>query len=469
LTIFGSACYNRSALLFFCQPAGDIIPPASSYPNSSTGLTQRAGLNAHGKFSQGLRKFQAKGRGVVDNRWTRRRFLQLGGLSTAATLAAGCVALGRQMPGGVAVAAPFHLPAAKRPPLEAPLQATYPVPDVPLEVKIGQMIMLGFRGRAVNDESMIVRAVRDQHVGSIVFFRYNVESPGQLTALTNALQAASKAPLLIAIDHEGGLVNRFAGDFGFASNYSAQELGKRNELTATQTQNDNIAARLAAFGINLNLAPVVDLNLNSGNPVIGRVLRSFSADAEVVTAHARAVIESHHKHGVLCTLKHFPGHGSSRHDSHLGFVDVTESWQDVELTPYQKLIEAGLCDAVMTAHIFNAKLDWEYPATLSKPIITGILRERLGYDGVVISDDMQMRAISKQYDFETAVQLAVKAGVDILAIANNLAYAENWAERAIAAIRAQVEQGAISAERIDQSYRRIMRLKARLQPQPTAA
>jgi beta-N-acetylhexosaminidase len=405
----------------------------------------------------------------VDNRWTRRRFLQVGGIGTAAALAAGCGALGGQTSGSAVVSAPLFRSSPNRPPLEAPLQATYPVPDPPLEVKIGQMIMLGFRGRYLTDESMIIRAVREQHIGSIVLFRYNVESPGQLTALTAALQGASERPLLISVDHEGGLVNRFAGDFGFASNLSAQDLGSRNDLAATQTQNENIAARLAAFGINLNLAPVVDLNLNAGNPVIGRVARSFSADAAVVTAHARAVIESHHKNGVLCTLKHFPGHGSSRHDSHLGFVDVTESWQEVELAPYQDLIQADLCDAVMTAHIFNAKLDREYPATLSKPIITGILRERLGYDGVVISDDMQMQAISKQYEFEQAVQLAINAGVDILAIANNLAYAENWSERAIATIRTGVEQGTIPMERIDQSYRRVMRLKERLLPRPIAA
>jgi beta-N-acetylhexosaminidase len=405
----------------------------------------------------------------VDNRWTRRRFLQFGGIGSAAMLAAGCGALGGQAAGSAVVSAPLLRSSTSRPPLKAPLQATYPVPDPPLEVKIGQMIMLGFRGRYLTDESMIMRAVREQHIGSIVLFRYNVESPGQLTALTSTLQAASERPLLIAIDHEGGLVNRFAGDFGFTSNLSAQDLGARNDLATTQMQNENIAARLAAFGINLNLAPVVDLNLNASNPVIGKVARSFSADAAVVTAHARTVIQSHHQHGVLCTLKHFPGHGSSRDDSHLGFVDVTDSWQEAELIPYQELIQGGLCDAVMTAHIFNAKLDWEYPATLSKPIITGILRERLGYDGVVISDDMQMRAISKQYEFETAVQLAVNAGVDILALANNLAYAENWAERAIAAIRTGVEQGTIPVERIDQSYRRILRLKERLLPHPIAA
>ena len=149
-------------------------------------------------------------------------------------------------------------PPNKRPPLAAPLRASLPVPDVPLAEKIGQMIMLGFRGRTVNADSMIIHAVRDLHVGSVVYFGYNVESPSQLRTLSADLQAAATRPLLIAIDHEGGLVNRFVGDFGFASNYSAQDLGERNDLAATRKQSENVAERLAAFGINLNLAPVVD-------------------------------------------------------------------------------------------------------------------------------------------------------------------------------------------------------------------
>ncbi len=368
---------------------------------------------------------------------------------------------------GAMMAAEMGRPHNKRPPLTAPLRASLPVPDVPLAEKIGQMIMLGFRGRTVTAESMIIHAVRDLHVGSVVYFGYNVQSPEQLRKLSADLQAAAERPLLIAIDHEGGLVNRFNGAFGFASNYSAQDLGERNDLAATRQQSEDVAERLAAFGINLNLAPVVDLNLNPGNPVIGGVLRSYSADPAVVTAQARAVIEAHHDHHVLCTLKHFPGHGNSRADSHLGFVDVSDTWKVEELLPYANLIHNGLADAIMTAHIYNAHLDAIYPATLSGPIITGILRHRLGYDGVVISDDMQMRAISRQFDFEDAVGLAVIAGVDILSISNNLAYADDWPERAIKAILSLVEEGKVSAERIDQSYQRIQRLKQRLAPLAT--
>ncbi|MCL4863901.1 MAG: glycoside hydrolase family 3 [Caldilineaceae bacterium] len=402
----------------------------------------------------------------MNNRITRRRLLQSGSWGAVAALAAGCAAAPYPLVSSAGAAVTANLPrsAPKRPPLKGPLRATLPIPDAPLEVKIGQMIMLGFRGQYLAEGSMIMRAIRELHVGSVVLFRYNVQSPAQVTALTATLQAAAEHPLLVAVDHEGGLVNRFTGGFGIVTNYSAQELGARHDLEATRVQGENVAARLAAMGINLNLAPVVDLNLNPANPVIGGVQRSFSADADVVTAHARAMIESHHRHNVLCTLKHFPGHGSSAHDSHWGFVDVTETWQAGELDPYRSLIGATLCDAVMTAHIFNERLDPDYPATLSQPIITGILRQQLGYEGVVISDDMQMRAISQVYDFETAVRQAVLAGVDIIAIANNLAYAENWAERTVRILHRLVEEGVVSPARIDESYRRVMRLKARLAP-----
>ena len=179
------------------------------------------------------------------------------------------------------------------------------------------------------------------------------------------------------------------------------------------------------LGINQNLAPVVDLNVNPVSPAIGAYERSFGADVDKVTAHARAFIEAHHAHQVLCTLKHFPGHGSAAGDSHNGFVDVTETWSHEELAPYATLIQAGLADAVMTAHVFNRQWDETDPATLSPAVITGLLREELGYSGVVFSDDMQMGAIQQFYTFEEAIRKALEAGVDVIAIANNSVYDED--------------------------------------------
>jgi beta-N-acetylhexosaminidase len=203
----------------------------------------------------------------------------------------------------------------------------------------------------------------------------------------------------------------------------------------------------------------VDLATNPDSPIIAGVERSFSADPAIVTGHATAFIEAHHHVGVACALKHFPGQGSAAGDTHLGVVDVSDAWTERELRPFAALIERGLPDAVLTAHIFNAKLDAEHPATLSAPTITGILRERLGYDGPVVSDDLQMGAIRQAYGHEEAVALAIEAGVDILLIANQLTYEPDVAERTIEVVEGLVRDGRISEARIDASYERIMRLK----------
>lgn len=342
---------------------------------------------------------------------------------------------------------------------------------VSLETKIGGMLMVGFRGLRVSDEHPIVMDIRERHLGSVLLFDYdvpsktamrNVQSPEQVKALVGDLQGASDAPLLVAVDQEGGRVRRLKEEHGFPPTSSAQHLGTADDLDLTREQATVTAQTLAQLGINLNLAPVVDLNINPENPVMGGRERSFSADPGVVTRHAREFVEAHHGQGVLCTLKHFPGHGSSTDDSHLGLVDVTNTWSRVELEPYRNLIEAGVADAIMTAHVFQADLDPEYPATLSRAILTGILREELGYDGVVISDDVQMRAIADHYGFEVAVGVMIEAGVDIISIANNSAYEEDVAARTIALIMRRVEEGKISEARIEASYRRIEALRDRV-------
>lgn len=396
------------------------------------------------------------------SRSSRRKFLlRAGQLGLASSLAA-CVPSPASLviSSKVAFSGEFLALEAK-PPLKL-LHSSLPVPEPSLEVKIGQMLLAGFRGQVLSENSRVLSDIRDYHIGGVVLFGGNVSSPEQVQTLTQTLQDAAAQSLLIAIDQEGGQVMRLDRRFGVTTTYSAQALGQMNDAAKTTAEAELFAQTLSKLGINLNLAPVVDLNLNPANPVIGALGRSFSADPAVVTSQAKTFIDAHHKYNTYCTLKHFPGHGSSRNDTHWGFVDVTDSWQETELQPYQALIQASACDVIMTAHIFNGKLDAKLPATLSHAIVTGILREKLGYDGVVISDDMQMRAISKYYDFATAIQLAIEAGIDILAIANNVAYQETVAVRAIKIIRGLVESGKISEARINQSYQRIMRLKARL-------
>lgn len=335
------------------------------------------------------------------------------------------------------------------------------------------MLLVGFRGLTIDDGSPIVQDIRDHGLGGVVLFDFdtptnspvrNVESPQQVRALVAALKAAAGADaLLISIDEEGGLVARLDQRHGFPATESAAALGARNDPGYTQQRAAAMGATLASVGVNLNLAPVVDLKVNPSNPIIGALDRSFSADPTVVTRQAVAFVAGQHQAGIQTTLKHFPGHGSSTGDTHLGVVDVTSTWTDAELEPFASIVAQGAADAVLTAHVFNANLDPTYPATLSNTTITGILRQRLGYDGVVISDDLQMGAIRKAFGYSEAVALAIEAGVDILTIANQQVFEDGIVAATIEIIVGHVASGRLAESRIDESWRRIQVLKGRVQ------
>ncbi len=336
------------------------------------------------------------------------------------------------------------------------------------EEKIGQMIMVGFRGFTVDDDSAVVADIEAGRIGGVILFDYdvprrvferNVESPEQVRRLTADLQARAAVPLFIAVDQEGGRVARLKERYGFPSSPSQGFLGDLDDPAETERVADLTARTLADAGINMNFAPVVDLNANPDNPIIGKLERSFSADPPVVIRHGKIMIESFRRAGVISALKHFPGHGSSRADSHEGFVDVTRFWSEEELVPFAVLIEEGFADMVMTAHIFNEHLDPELSATLSRSTIGGILRDRLGFDGVVVSDDLQMGAIHDIYSFEETIEKALLAGVDILLFANNSVYDEDVAKKAVEVIMTLLERGVIDLEQIDRSCERILELK----------
>ncbi len=341
-----------------------------------------------------------------------------------------------------------------------------------LDIKIGQMLMVGFRGTQVTDQSPVAKMLREYHIGGVVLFDFdvarkaygrNITAPMQLLELTNSLRRRTEIPLLIAVDQEGGTVRRLKEKDGFPPTVSAAHLGAVDNPDSTTYYSDILARSVAVEGFNVNFAPVLDLNVNPRNPVIGGIDRSFSADPGVVERNAALLIEAHHARGVLCAIKHFPGHGSSRDDSHEGFVDVSDTWSKKELEPFAAIVRKGMADMVMTAHIFNRHLDPEYPATLSKATLDGVLRKQLGYDGVVITDDMMMKAISDGYGLETAIEKAVNAGADILLFANNTyTFEPDIAEKAFKTLKSLVAAGRITPARIDTSWRRIMALKSRL-------
>ncbi len=341
-----------------------------------------------------------------------------------------------------------------------------------LDLWIGQMLMVGFRGTDLKQGDSFLQAVRDLHLGGVVLFDRdvptqspvrNIVSQQQIQKLTAQLQAVAEVPLLIAIDQEGGQIARLKARHGFSATPSQAELGRWDDQERTRSSAREVGKLLASLGINLNFAPVLDLAVNPDNPIIAALERSYGTDPDRVERHARWTIEEFHRAGVLSAVKHFPGHGASKQDSHLGLPDVTHLWSETELEPFRSLLSEQLPDLVMMAHLYNAQWDETYPATLSSAVITGMLRQQLGFEGVVVSDDMKMGAIAQNYSLEESIELAVKAGVDILLFGNNSSsFDPQIAQKAVTIIRKLVESGTLSRDRVQQSYQRISDLKKKL-------
>lgn len=350
-----------------------------------------------------------------------------------------------------------------------------PAPD-PMRLRIADLLLVGFTGTQVAGNEEIRRLVCDVKVGGVLLFeRYaasgqprNMVSPAQVTALTRDLQALAAQctgrPLFIAADAEGGRVMRLSPRLGYPATPPAQELGERDDPAFTQTEARRMGVMLREAGINWNLAPVVDVAVNPSNPAVVTLGRTYSADPARVTAHARAFVLGMHEAGVLTALKHFPGHGSSRRDSHLGFTDVSDTARlRTELAPFRALIADGLADSVMTAHVFNRGLDPWDPATLSRFTVGRVLRGWLHYDGVAVSDDLLMGAIAQHYGLEDAAVLALGAGVDVLLISQNTGRIDDRAaERVVAAITRAIAAGALSGSQITRAVARVDALRSRL-------
>lgn len=340
-----------------------------------------------------------------------------------------------------------------------------------IEQKIGQLLMVGFRGMNVADTSHIIRDIETYHLGGVILFDYdvpsstpvrNIENFGQVRQLTEELQDLADTPLLIAVDQEGGRVARLKPSRGFPETVSAEFLGDLDMADTTRAYANEQTELLNELGFNVNFAPVVDLNTNPDNPVIGSIQRSYGADPVLVTKHASIVIEEHLQRNILPVIKHFPGHGSAWNDSHVGMADVTDTWQEVELEPYRNLTETDYQFAVMTAHVMNSNLDEELPATLSKNVQTGLLRDEIGFEGMLFSDDMQMDAIRSFYGLEFAIEHALNAGVDMLVFGNNSVYQPDIVPEVVQIIVGLVEQGAVSEERINEAFQRVMNSKRQI-------
>lgn len=342
--------------------------------------------------------------------------------------------------------------------------------DTELKKKIGQMLIIGFRDTEINKDSYISKAMNDLNIGGVILFDKdnpskgqiprNISSPQQTKQLISDLKKYSPSPIFVSVDAEGGYVNRLKSKYGFFNILSAEKMGQ-GSLDTTRQQGELLGAELAGMGFNLDFAPVVDVNVNPSNPVIGYLERSFSNDPQKVAIYANEFMKGLRANNIITAIKHFPGHGSSTSDSHLGLVDVTKTFTPKELIPYQILINNGYSDMIMTAHIVNTTIDPNYPATLSPVFVNQLLKSNLGFKGIVISDDMQMGAIVDNYGFADALTRAVNAGCDMLIISNNIkVYDEKAPYDAVDAIFNAVRSGKISEQTINNAYDRIIKFKS---------
>jgi len=320
--------------------------------------------------------------------------------------------------------------------------------------KIGQLFMVGFLGKSVSPD--VASFIKEYKPGGVILFSRNLESVEQMVDLTNSLQACSPhSPLLISIDQEGGRVSRLPK--GFTIFPPSDLLGRSNSTELAFAAAATIAKELKAVGVNMNMAPVLDVNSNPDNPVIGD--RAFGTTPEVVCKLGLATAAGLQENKVVACGKHFPGHGDTSVDSHkeLPVVEASrERLEVIEFPPFRRAIAQSVA-SLMTAHVLYRALDPELPATLSSAIITKFLRQELQYDGVVLTDDLEMRAIIDHYGIEDAAVRAVLAGCDVLLICKDR-------DREIAAFKAvekAIEAGTISTERVDLSVGRIARMKDR--------
>jgi beta-N-acetylhexosaminidase len=344
------------------------------------------------------------------------------------------------------------------------------VSDLSLEQKIGQKIIIGFRGTELQSEPLIVKYLEQGFIGGVILFdkdlqtksKRNIVSPEQLRKLTDDIRSRSKIKPFIAVDQEGGAVARLNSTNGYEDYPSHNELSKTRDKNYAREISRKMAGMLKKSGINLNFAPVLDLAINPDNQVVVQKGRCFSDKWDIVADFASEFIQAHLDEDVLPVGKHFPGHGSSLGDTHNGWVDITTSWRTEELKPYEAMIQRNLLPAVMVGHLYNKNVDPIYPSSLSHIWIEEVLRKNLSFKGIVFTDDLQMKAISSHFTLEEMVELSFNAGVDVLVFANQLEYNPELPERIIELSLRMISDGKFSIKAIDSSVERILEIKEKL-------
>lgn len=326
--------------------------------------------------------------------------------------------------------------------------------EMTLDEKIGQMVLVGFDGYTINEYSR--EMIEKYKIGGFVLYKRNIKNSEQVLSLINSLKnvnSINQVSLFIAVDEEGGKITRMPKELKkFPSN---KRIAEAEDADLSFKVGEVIGEELKSFGFNMNFAPVLDINSNPQNPIIGN--RSFGSTENIVSKLGIQTMKGMQSKKIIPVIKHFPGHGDTSIDSHLELPSVNndlDRLRNFELIPFSKAIRNN-ADAVMVAHILLPKIDSGNPATFSKTIITDILRNDLNFNGIVITDDMEMRAISKNFNIEDASIKSIIAGSDIILVCHTY----NKQVAVINALKNAVENNKISEERIDESVYRILKLK----------
>ncbi|XBQ14914.1 MAG: glycoside hydrolase family 3 N-terminal domain-containing protein [Oceanicaulis sp.] len=327
--------------------------------------------------------------------------------------------------------------------------------DAPLERLVGRMLILGFLGDAPGggDTDALTDHLAEGRVGGALFLRHNARSRAGIEGLTAQFRAAAPDAFL-SVDQEGGFVQRLSGDMGYYKIPTASALVEAGP-EAARAAFDRGAEELAAAGFNMNLAPIADLH-QDGNAVIARWERAFGDDPAAVAQYCALFVEAMEARRIACSIKHFPGHGRSIGDSHDGYVDLTETWSFEEVEPFARLIDTDHAHLIMGGHLVNERLDPEgLPATLSRPMLRGLLRQAMGYSGAIITDDLDMGAIRSHYSREEAIVRSIAAGNDLLLISNSADADPDLPRRAVDWVGAAVERGDLTMDRLVEASIRI--------------
>lgn len=333
---------------------------------------------------------------------------------------------------------------------------------VSIEDQISQLLIFGFQGEGVNsiEFKKIKRSIKNNEIGGLIFFRRNIENQKQIERFLIELNKIElEFPLFLSLDQEGGAVQRLSSKNGFYETPSAFDISNLSK-EESQIIYNKMSKTISKLGFNLNFAPVLDLNIDPESPAIGHYKRSYSRNPVEVLKYSEIFINSHHTNNILTCLKHFPGHGSAKDDSHLGFTDITNTWSKKELIPYEALINNSYDDMIMMSHIFNKNIDPLYPASLSKKHID-ILRDELHYNGVIISDDLLMGALYQNYSLKEIVVNAINAGNNILLF--SLSYKNDLylVDEVRSIIINAINNKEIDKKLIEESYNKVILLKKR--------